>query len=95
MAWLDSSGKIEPLLAKPGNYDSPRLSPDGQRLALQVTAGKSHAAYVYDLQRDIMSRLTATHGDSAIWAPDGKHLAFTLNSVIWWIRADGLASRTG
>jgi len=32
--WLDGAGKIQPLLAKPGRYQEPSLSPDGSRLAL-------------------------------------------------------------
>jgi serine/threonine-protein kinase len=39
VAWLDGAGKTQPLLAKPGNYGRPRLSPDGQRVALDVTEG--------------------------------------------------------
>jgi hypothetical protein len=35
--WLDAAAKKEPLLAKPGIYQNPRLSPDGRKLALQVT----------------------------------------------------------
>jgi serine/threonine-protein kinase len=31
--WLDAAGKTQPLLAKPGVYHRPRVSPDGQRLA--------------------------------------------------------------
>ena len=34
--WLDSSGKLEALLAKPGVYGFPRFSPDGRRLAVSV-----------------------------------------------------------
>jgi serine/threonine-protein kinase len=37
VAWLDGAGKTQPLLAKPGNYGRPGMSPDGQRLALEVT----------------------------------------------------------
>jgi len=33
VAWLDGGGKVQPLLAKPGAYDNPTLSPDGKRLA--------------------------------------------------------------
>ena len=29
--WLDAAGQTQPLLAKPGGYGRPRLSPDGQR----------------------------------------------------------------
>jgi hypothetical protein len=32
--WIEAGGKTEPLLEKPGNYQRPILSPDGQRLAL-------------------------------------------------------------
>ena len=39
--WLDSEGKTRPLLAKPGRYEHPRLSPDGQRLALEIPAGST------------------------------------------------------
>ena len=36
VAWLDSSGATQPILAKPDGYMMPRLSPDGKRLALAV-----------------------------------------------------------
>lgn len=89
LVWLDSSGKTRPLLAKLGDYDAPRLSPDGQRLSLEVVAGKDRDGYLYDLERDTLSRLTFSGAGSPIWTPDGKHLAFSLHSAIWWARADG------
>ena len=36
VAWMDSTGKTQPLLAAPGQYYMPRFSPDGKRLALLV-----------------------------------------------------------
>jgi hypothetical protein len=54
--WLDPTGKMEPLLAKPGNYADPRLSPEGKRLALLLTDGASRDVWVYDPQRDSMTR---------------------------------------
>ena len=60
VAWLDGAGKAQPLLAKPGNYGRPSLSPDGQRLALEVTEGSGTDIWVYDWQRDTMTRLTFT-----------------------------------
>ena len=44
---------------------------------------------MYDLRRDTLSRLTFTGGASPVWAPDGKHLAFSTHNSLWWIRADG------
>ena len=37
--WLDGSGKTGPLLAAPGYYTNPRLSPDGEQLAVS-SAGR-------------------------------------------------------
>ena len=37
--WLDAAGKTQPLLAKPGIYQRPSLSPDGRRLAQEVAEG--------------------------------------------------------
>ena len=58
IVWMDSSGKTEPLVTTPGNYSFPQFSPDGKRLALAVDTGKGQEIFVYDLQRDAMSRLT-------------------------------------
>jgi serine/threonine-protein kinase len=91
VAWLDSSGKTETLLAKPGNYVAPRLSPDGNWLALSVVGGKGQDLYVYDWRHDTMPRLTfkgQTNRDP-VWAPDGKHIAFSSANGLRWVRADG------
>jgi serine/threonine-protein kinase len=94
IVWLDGSGKTKPLLATPGVYQSPRFSPDGQRLALMVTNGRGYDIFVYDLQRETMSRLTFTgEAKYPIWAPDGNHIVFQAGSggsyTFSWIRADG------
>jgi Tol biopolymer transport system component len=89
--WLDGAGKKEPLLAKPGNYRDPRLSPDGRRLALSVEEGGRQDILVYDPERDAMTRLT-TDGSyiSPIWSPDGQYIVFTsFAGPLFWTRADG------
>jgi serine/threonine-protein kinase len=94
VSWLDGDGKTTPLLAKSALYYSPRVSPDGQRLAFGIDSGKGQEIYVYDSQRDVQVRLTYTGQPSAdpVWAPDGKHLAFRTygdNRGLWWTRTDG------
>jgi serine/threonine-protein kinase len=77
VTWLDGAGKAQPLLAKPGNYLRPSLSPDGQRLALEVADGSGTDIWVYDWQRDTMTRLTFTGtAQSPLWSPDGRYIVF-------------------
>ena len=57
--WLDPTGKQEPLLAKPGAYvGTPRVSPDGKRIAIAIKDGADQDIWVYEPQRDAMTRLT-------------------------------------
>ena len=91
VAWLDAAGKVQPLLAKPGNYGLPSLSPDGQRLALELTEGSGTDIWLYDWQRDTMGRLTFT-GDALdpVWSPDGRYIAFrALGAGMSVTRSDG------
>jgi Tol biopolymer transport system component len=96
VAWLGADGKTMPLLVKPGLYYSPRLSPDGQRLAIGIDSGKGQEIYVYDRQRDVQIRLTDTEQASAdpVWSADGKHLLFRTYGAsrgLWWVRTDATA----
>ena len=90
VAWMDASGKTQPLLARPGTYRGPRLSPDGRKLAFN---GEGPDIYVHDLERDTTARLTSTgHANVFLWAPDGKHIVFSSigNSLNFlWIRSEG------
>jgi serine/threonine-protein kinase len=91
VAWLDGAGKVQPLLAKPGAYVNPSLSPDGQRLAVEVVEGSGTDIWVYDWQRDTMTRLTFTGtADGAVWSPDGRYIAFlAVGEGLSVIRSDG------
>jgi Tol biopolymer transport system component len=59
--WLEGGDKARPLLAKPGMYSYPDLSPDGQRLALLSTEVSGEPLVVYDWQRDRMTPLTSRY----------------------------------
>lgn len=87
--WLDGTGKMQALVSAPGEYATPRLSPDGRKLAFV----KDGDVFVADSERDTLTRVTFT-GRAAIpvWAPSGKHIAFSLGGNaggIGWIRSDG------
>jgi len=88
---LDGAGKTEPLLSKPGRYTHPSLSPDGQRLALDVTEGSATDIWVHDRKRDTMTRLTFTGAASyPVWSPDGRYIVFEVAGAgMSVIRSDG------
>jgi eukaryotic-like serine/threonine-protein kinase len=76
--WVDRTGAAQPVEAVPaGPYLFPRLSPDGQTVAVTVRAG-SPDVWVYDVVRGAPTRLTFEGGSHPIWSPDGKRLAFTV-----------------
>jgi serine/threonine protein kinase/WD40 repeat protein len=85
--WLDAAGKTQPLLAKPdAAYLRPSLSPDGNRLAISTSD-----IWVYEWQRDTMTRLTfgPTASIYPIWSPDGRYILYQAPGGIWWTRSDG------
>jgi serine/threonine-protein kinase len=87
LAWLDSSGKTQPLLAVPVALDL-RLSPDGRKLAF---TGDGPDIYIHDLERDTTTRLTG-NATLPLWTPDGKHIVFRSASndySLYWISSDG------
>jgi serine/threonine protein kinase/Tol biopolymer transport system component len=89
--WLDSAGKTQLLLAKPGFYQRPSLSPDGRRLAVEVLDGSNQDIWVYEWQRDAMTRLTFGGGpnQNPVWSPDGRVVMFQNAVGMAWIRSDG------
>jgi Tol biopolymer transport system component len=89
--WLESDGKTRALLPQPGDYGRPSLSPDGRRLAIEVREGSGQDIWVYDLERDTMTRMTfdGKVNNSPIWSPDGRHIVFGSADGLSWTRADG------
>ncbi len=56
--WMDHEGKFQPLRETPGDYNTPAFSPDGKRLALEINDGKRRDIWVYEWERDSLTRLT-------------------------------------
>ena len=59
LSWLYPSGMIEPVLSKPGNYVTPRLSPDGTRLAVSTIQDGKQNIWIYSLRTEALTRLTS------------------------------------
>ena len=82
------------MVSEPRHYRSPRISPDGKKIAVAVEELSGSDIWVYDITAHTFTRL-ATGGDNRYpeWSPDGLRVVFTSNrgnqSSIWWQPADG------
>jgi len=77
LVWVDRQGNAEQLPIEAGNYNHPRLSPDNNYIAYEAMQGGRGDVWVYDIRRQITTRLTAT-GDNVmpVWAPHGMSIVF-------------------
>jgi serine/threonine-protein kinase len=94
--WMDRQGKFAPLRETPGDYRNPAFSPAGKRLALEIFDGKRSDIWVYEWERDTLTRLTFAGEQNRwpLWTPDGQRITYSSQDKgealnLWWIRADG------
>ena len=85
LVWVDRSGREEPLPLAPGTYQTPMLSPDGEKVALLVTEGARESIFTYDLARNVLSPLLPEAGRSfnPSWTPDSKRVVFASFDEGW------------
>jgi serine/threonine-protein kinase len=97
IVWLDQTGKTTPLRATPENWSTPSFSPDGTRLAMDISDGSQTDIWTYEWGRDRLSRLTFDTADDVrpVWTPDGRRITFgsrrggKSTQNLYWQRADG------
>ncbi|MGH7693347.1 MAG: TolB family protein [Gemmatimonadaceae bacterium] len=88
--WLDSAGVTQPLVDTPGRYFWPRLSPDGQRLALAVVDGGLTAVSFYERSGGRTTRVSGPAQHSAsVWSPDARFVVMSGATGISWMPAAG------
>jgi Tol biopolymer transport system component len=93
LTWIDRSGKAEPIQAPPRFYTNGAVSPDGQRLAVEII-GSSSGIWIYDLAGDKLTPLSAMWSTQfPLWSPDGKRVVYqgTRSGFrnLFWRPADG------
>jgi dipeptidyl aminopeptidase/acylaminoacyl peptidase len=80
LLWLDRSGREVGSLGGEGDLANPRISPDGKRVALDITDHQSGNldVWIYQSSGGVATRLTSDPALDAgpIWSPDGERIAF-------------------
>jgi Tol biopolymer transport system component len=98
--WVDRDGHEMPLVAPVAMYQTPRLSPDGRRLAyFDIASNGEYDVWILDLERGTVDRLTTDRGRDSepIWSPDSTRIAYHSGGQpggpgIFIRRADGSGS---
>jgi serine/threonine-protein kinase len=90
----DSAGNLRQLLPEARPFGHPRFSPDGKRIALELSVGGSTDIHIYSLEAGTLTRLTTegSTNDRAEWTWDGKRVLYRSERPegvgLWWQSAD-------
>jgi serine/threonine-protein kinase len=78
LSWIDRSGVETPLPVSPRLFSYPRLSPDGQRLAVSVRDQEREDVWIYRFDnRTLLPSAAEGSNYAPLWTPDGRALIFT------------------
>jgi hypothetical protein len=81
LTWVDRQGTEQPVSTAVRSYASPRVSPDGGRVAFDVLeVGQTIGRHLWllDLMRGTTSRLTFDRANgSSVWTPDSRRVIYT------------------
>jgi serine/threonine-protein kinase len=97
MNWMTRDGKTSTLRATASDWENPNFSPDGQKLAMDISDGKQRDLFVYEWAIDRLTPLTfdPSNESAPVWSPDGKRITFASDRAspgidnLYSIRADG------
>ncbi len=95
LAWVERDGQVEPLPFEPRPSWFLDLSPDDQRIALEIPGDDGEwDIWIYEVERGGSQVLLTTEGSNRtpVWSPDGEWVFFRSdrsgNDDIWKRRAD-------
>ena len=98
LVFVDRDGTTTPIDATERDLNTVAISPDGERLAVQLTpeGQATYDIWTYEINRKVLSRLTFGEGNEfePIWSPDGERIVFAANDTsnppnLYIKRADG------
>jgi len=77
LVWVDRKGTETLVTEEKRNYRVPRVSPDGQSIAVTIFEQPGSNVWLLDLRSDSFRRFTFEGGGTHKWSPDGKWIAFS------------------
>jgi len=105
LAWVGRDGGVQTIDQPPQNFEHPRLSPDGQQLAVDIRGYGTSAGtdiWLYQFARGTLSRLTFgehNENEAPAWTPDGTRVTYAIGGLdadaargrraVAWKAADG------
>lgn len=94
LSWIDRQGE-ESLIDIAGltvSWSASQLSPNEDKIAITVLDGLSESIWVYDIERETISRLTDGIGYNPKWSADGETIYYS-GGGISSIASNGLGDR--
>jgi len=96
LVWVDRSGTERSAYTTPGRYANPRISPDGEKVALTVWSPRRDV-WIFDVGRIALTQLTRAEVSSfePIWTPDGRRVIYTNETPsydLYQVPVDGSAA---
>jgi serine/threonine-protein kinase len=95
MVWVDRAGREEAIGAPAHPYLFPRLSPDGNRVAVS-RSDQERDIWMWNFGRKMLIQLTVGSGNNItpVWTADGQRVVFSSDREsgsfnLWWQAADG------
>jgi serine/threonine protein kinase/Tol biopolymer transport system component len=95
LAWITTDGKVIAISPETRQFLTPRLSPDGSRIAVAVTEAGKSAIWIYEISTGTFSKLSsADAATSPTWTRDGNSVVYVAlgdkkRFAIWIQNADG------
>jgi eukaryotic-like serine/threonine-protein kinase len=73
LSWIARDGSATPVAGESGIFGNPRISPDGNRIALNVREQDGNSVWIYDVTTRTFSRLSSIAVTaSPEWSADGR-----------------------